>query len=123
MDTPADAATEPSGTVIPFDKVREELGSLTSDADPDTIQDTLRKGVEAVGGYVLFDLTIGEDAEARWTAAIAFEGDDGRRLAILAIEPASGEMSLEPAEESDLPIAAIASSYAGLAEQWGRAAA
>lgn len=117
---PHSAAAE---TSIPFEKLRDALGPLVAETQGDKVQTALRQGLEAAGFCVLFDIAHGETDRLIWSAALAFDREEGREIAVVALERASGEISLEPADKSTLPIAAIARSYAGLADMWGREAA
>jgi hypothetical protein len=123
MDTPDENHPEAMQAGLALDRVREALEVLATETPGERASEAVRHGIEAAGGCILFDLTLGEDEAAEWTAAIAFEDEEEPRVAILTLKTASGEMSLEPAEASENPVAALATSYAGFAEQWGRAAA
>jgi hypothetical protein len=113
---------KPIETPSPFDEMRDTLGPLVAGAEGEDVGAALRQELEAAGGCVLFDIAHGETDRLRWSAALAFDRAEGREIAVVALERASGEISLEPAEKSKLPIAAIARSYAGLAETWGSTA-
>jgi hypothetical protein len=124
MNTPVKALPEAAEDRPSLDEACEALKALAAQTPGEGASEAIRNGIEAAGGCILFDLTVGEDEAAEWTAAIAFEQEEEEpRVAILTLRPASGEISLEPAEESGNPLAALATSYAGFAEQWGRAAA
>ncbi len=115
--TAADAALI---AVPPFARVEQALGDLKEQIGTDAFDDLVCSGIEAAGGVVLFRMKLGEGDASRFSAAIALEGDEAREIAILTID--AGDMRLEPAAASEQPIAALASSYAGLAEHWSRAA-
>ncbi len=88
----------------------------------DTFEEQLSETVQEMGGVVLFLMRIEEDDEERAVAAVSLPSDEGREVAIVTAEGGYETLSVEPAERSKLPVAALATSYAGLAESWAKAA-
>ena len=95
----------------------------TSECD-DRFETTIRETVEAVGGVLLFQMKLEEAERSHWPAAVAIEGDDSVEVMIIEVpcDTDGGDVDVRPAAQSDLPIAGIATAYAGLAECWKRAA-
>ncbi len=83
---------------------------------------TVREVAESLGGALLFHLGIGKESERRCVAAVALGETEQREIAIVDLPAQGNEANVKPATESDLPVAAIAQAYAGLAECWGKAA-
>ena len=96
------------------------LGSQENGAE--RLEAVIRQTVEAVGGVLLFQMKLGGDGAGRWIAAAAFDEAGAREIAVIDLPAAGGRATVSPAAESELPIAAIASAYAGLAECWAKAA-
>lgn len=96
------------------------LGSRENGAEQ--LEAVIRETVESIGGVLLFQMKLGEDEAGRWMAAVAFDEAGGREIAVIDVPCAGGRATVSPAAESELPIAAIASAYAGLAECWAKAA-
>ena len=78
--------------------------------------------VASVGGVLLFQMKVGDADEAHWLAAVAFEAGGKREIAVIDLPCKGGAATVNPASQSDLPVASIAAAYAGLAECWTRAA-
>jgi hypothetical protein len=123
MDSPETAA---SGETIPHEaplaRIEHAIQALDIGEEADNLDERIRAGIEEAGGIMLFCLSAAGAGQGRWTAAIALEREEGQELAILAIGD-DGAVSIEPVDDSPSPVAAIARSYAGLAEHWGKAAA
>jgi hypothetical protein len=100
----------PTATLIPFHL----------DIDPGASrEDEMRRAIAQKGGVVLFHLDIaGDGAGARSATAVAFGACGDEDIAIVTVA-ADGRTTIEPASASKLPIASIASSFAGLAQCWG----
>lgn len=98
--------------------------TATSAVIDERFETTIRETVAAVGGVLLFQMKLEEDGGDHWTAAVAV-GEPGS-LEIIIIDLPCGadgaDVSVRPAADSALPIASIASAYAGLAECWSKAA-
>lgn len=108
----------PLSATASLEAVELELSLGQKEIGDEQYETTIRETVEAVGGVLLFQMKIEEDEAGRWVAAVAFEGAEAREIAIIDL-PCNGEgASVSPVSQSDLPIATIASAYAGLAECW-----
>jgi hypothetical protein len=88
----------------------------------DTFERALGETVEELGGVVLFLMRIEEDDEERAVAAVSLPSQYGREVAIVTADAGYETLDVVPADRSPLPVAALATSYAGLAESWRRAA-
>ena len=96
----------------------------TSEMTDERYETAIRETVDAVGGVLLFQIKLHEDEADHWTAAVAV-GEPGALEIVIIDLPCGaegGDVSVSPAASSTLPIASIASAYAGLAECWSRAA-
>jgi hypothetical protein len=91
------------------------------DVSVDRFEATVREVAESLGGALLFHLGIGNAGERQCVAAVVLGNQAPREIAIVDL-PAKGSASVKTASESDLPVAAIAQAYAGLADCWGKAA-
>ncbi|MEO3386079.1 hypothetical protein [Mesorhizobium sp. CAU 1741] len=98
--------------------------TLPVQSTDDEFETAIRETVNAVGGTLLFKMKLEDGDSCRWTAAVAIE--DGGKLEVVIIDlpcgADSGNVSVSPAAQSDLPIAHIATAYASLAECWSKAA-
>lgn len=94
------------------------------DAPDERYETTIRETVEAVGGVLLFQMKLQEAESCHWAAAVAIEGDGKREVVIIDVpcDLDSGDVDVRPAAQSGLPIAAIATAYADLADCWHKAA-
>lgn len=128
MDTPA-AETAPKLLLPPppqaaarigSGELAQALGPIAAGERP--AETAIRETVEAAGGALLFQMRLDGDEAARWVAAAAFGEDGAREIAIIDLPCGGGSVSVTPAADSTLPIAAIAPAYAGLAECWRKAA-
>jgi len=84
----------------------------------------IRETVEAVGGVLLFQMKVQDADTERWAAAVAI-GEPGAVEVVIIDLPCGvngGSVNVRPASDSKLPIASIASAYAGLAECLSKAA-
>lgn len=90
---------------------------------PESFETDLYETVEDLGGVVLFLMRIEEDEQERAVAAVSLPSEEaGREVAIVTADPGFESVSVEPAHRSQQPVASVASSYAGLAESWQKAA-
>lgn len=124
-ETTALAAMAPTQKLLPPPSPTSEtvrFASMLSDREvsPDRFESTVRELAEALGGAMLFHLGLGAESERQCVAAVALGETPRREIAIVDLK--AGGASVRPASESDLPVAAIAQAYAGLADCWGKAA-
>ena len=95
-----------------------------AELDDVRFETAIRETVEAVGGVLLFQMKL-QDAEIeRWAAAVAVGKPGAIEIVILDLPcgQEGGNVRVCPVSDCTLPIASIASAYAGLAETWGKAA-
>jgi hypothetical protein len=72
----------------------------------------VRQALDRIGGTLLFQMRMDGIAECDWIAAVALDGDGGRKLAIVAQPTGGGALRVEDAETSTIPVARLASAYA-----------
>lgn len=96
------------------------LGSKENDAEQ--LEDVVRETVESLGGVLLFQMKLRENDGDHLMAAVAFETVQDREIVVIDLPCSGGRATVIPASQSKLPIASIASAYAGLAESWSKAA-
>lgn len=85
-------------------------------------EETVRELAESLGGAMLFHVGLCNDDGGQGVAAVALGQSEQCEIVIVDLPDVGGGARVKPASESDLPVAAIARAYAGLAECWGRAA-
>ena len=105
---------EPSGT--------SALRAALQSSDSIPMRDQLPEVISAAGGEVLFELSPAEAADLSWIAAVAFGEGESRRHAIVSVDADGSNARVEAAEDSDLPVARIVESYAGLLDHLRMAA-
>ena len=105
-----------------LEAVELELTLGMKESADEQLEAVIRETVESVGGVLLFQMKLGEAEAGRVVAAVAFGEAETREIVVIDLPCAGGRATVSPAAESDLPIAAIASAYAGLAECWAKAA-
>jgi hypothetical protein len=82
----------------------------------------VREALRGAGGALLFSMTVGPRDARSHVAAASVGSGAARRLLIITMPEAGGELVTETAADSAAPIARIAESYAGLADVLARAA-
>lgn len=107
---------------ISAENPQSENNEKIEDFSNDEFETIIRETAKAMGGQVLFQMKLDEEEKSHWVAAVMVASDDARKISIIDLPCDGGEASIKPAEESTLPIATIASAYAGLVDQWKRAA-
>ena len=128
MDTPvieheAEAsAASPAASNPPRGPVPPEIALGLNDVTEEQFDLAIAETVKAVGGALLFQMKLDEGETSRCVAAVAIGAGETREIVIIDLPCDGGSVSVHSAEESALPIAAIASAYAGLAECWSLAA-
>lgn len=105
-----------------LEAVELELSLEQRNLSDEEFEAALRETVKSFGAVLLFNMKLQDEEGGRWAAAIALDDGEAREIAILELPCNGGSASVRPASESEQPIAAIASAYAGLAECWGKAA-
>jgi hypothetical protein len=87
----------------------------------DHFEEIVLAALDCVGGTMLFKMTTGSGDDARHVAAGAVYEGEGRHYLILSMPISGGRLQVEQAANSKSPIAAIAASYASLADIFGAA--
>lgn len=72
--------------------------------------------LETVNGTLLFQMEIDADADRRKVAAVSVGHGETREFAMIVLPEGAESVTVERAQESDDPLAAIAPSYAGLVD-------
>ncbi len=112
--------TDPSDLELQTVELQIALGLREFSAE--TFEEALSETVEELGGVVLFLMHIEEDDEERAVAAVSLPSPAGREVAIVTADAGYETLDVVPADRSPLAVAALATSYAGLAESWRKAA-
>lgn len=115
--TSADAAGQASS----LEAVELELALNLRDVPDEAFDAAVQEALEAAGAVLLFQMRMAQDENTRWVAAVATGDGDETRISIVTLRN-DGETLVEPVEQSNSPIAAIAPAYAGLAIRWSHAA-
>ena len=124
MDTPVaehEATVSPTPESVP-ENAQAETVSETREAADAQFETAIAETVNTVGGVVLFQMTLDEGEASHRVAAISIGAGEEREIVILDLPAEGGSVSVQPAAQSELPIASIAAAYAGLAECWPLAA-
>ncbi|PSJ62471.1 hypothetical protein [Kumtagia ephedrae] len=119
----AEAATPAAeGEIAPAAEA-ESIAATEADAVSEgQFEEIAVQALEGVGGTILFRMRIDGGAESQHVAAGAVGDGEARQFLILSMPTAGGELRVEPAGDSDNPVAGIAASYAGLADVFAAAA-
>jgi hypothetical protein len=104
-----------------LEAVELELALNLRDVSDDALDAAVQEALEAAGAVLLFQMRMAQDENTRWVAAVATGNADDTRISIVTLRN-DGETLVEPVEQSNSPIAAIAPAYAGLAIRWSHAA-
>lgn len=124
--TPAEAMAPAQKLLPPPSPASETVRFATMLCDREVsaeqFEATVRELAESLGGALLFHLGIGKESERQCVAAVALGETAKREIAIVDLPATGSGASVTPATQSDLPVAAIAQAYAGLADCWGKAA-
>ena len=94
-------------------------GETVSDAH---FEQVVRDALEGVGGMLLFKMRLDGETGADHVAAAAIGEGAERRLLLLTLPAGATQLKVETAAKSSNPLAAIAASYAGLADALATAA-
>lgn len=94
---------------------RNDIELAVRHAEPDELDAALRDA----GASLLFDIKGGPDSP--YVAAVAI-GDGADRQFLIVTRPAGGDVHVEPAEESQSPLARLVPSFAAVMERWPAAA-
>ncbi len=107
----------------PDPEVTRASASIAS-AEPvseERFEEIVLAALDCVGGTMLFKMITGAGDDARHVAAGAVYEGEGRHYLILSMPISGGRLQVEQAANSKSPIAAIAASYASLADIFGAA--
>ncbi|HWK14986.1 MAG TPA: hypothetical protein VNS02_11365 [Rhizobiaceae bacterium] len=103
-----------------LEEVEMEL-SLQAIDTREQLLDQLPEAIGKAGGELLFELPHDRD-DLSWAGAVAFGEGASRQFAIVSLPADGGPAKVEPAASSELPMARIAESYAGLMPHFRTAA-
>lgn len=109
-----------------FELAAEDSPPSTEAAEAGTVDadfaGVVRSAVDRIGGEILFEMQLDNVPESGHVAAVSV-GDGELRRFLLVVQPTDGgPLRVEPTEESANPLAALASSYAGLVDAFKKAA-
>jgi hypothetical protein len=93
----------------------------TETVSEEHFEEIVLAALDCVGGIMLFKMTTGSGDDTRHVAAGAVYDGDARHFLILSMPVSGGPLQVEQAVNSKSPIAAIAASYASLADIFGTA--
>lgn len=79
-------------------------------------EQVVRDALEGVGGILLFKMRLDGESGADHVAAAAIGEGAERRFLLLTLPAGATQLKVETAAKSSNPLAAIAASYAGLAD-------
>lgn len=82
----------------------------------------VREALRGAGGSLLFSMTVGPTGDRGHVAAVSVGAGSARKLLLISIPEAGGDLVTETVAESDNPVARVAESFAGLADVLTRAA-
>lgn len=128
----ADPALAPDSAEHP--EVFETVELLTSDlqnavaddgrsddvVDEPAFEQLVSSAIEKIGGELLFQVHFAEQEEH--VAAVSMGSGDERQFVLIILPADGGPLRVEPAEASANPLAALAKSYAGVAQAYKAAA-
>ncbi len=97
------------------------VARTTEAVSDDHFEEIVLAALDCVGGTMLFKMMTGSGDDAKHVAAGAVYEGEGRHYLILSMPIAGGPLQVEQAANSKSPIAAIAASYASLADIFGTA--
>lgn len=126
-DTPVPASDEQQAASLAkiepasLEAVELELALNLRDVSDEALDAAVQQALDAAGAVLLFQMRLAQDEDTRWVAAVATGDADDTRISIVTLKR-NGETLVEPVEQSNSPIAAIAPAYAGLAIRWSHAA-
>ncbi|MGE0501533.1 MAG: hypothetical protein AB7I79_07670 [Rhizobiaceae bacterium] len=141
--TPEPEASEPTGDALLEAELEAELTAVTSEltvtpelgaiageatggekakaaGDDAEFAGMVREAIERFDGQILFELD--HDPAFGHVAAVQMGDGDARQFAMVIKPDDGGPLRVEPAAESEHPLAAIMQSYAGLVDAWKKAA-
>lgn len=103
-----------SPTLLPPSDTKLLAAPAPHEVSDEDFEEVVRGALEAVGGTLLFKMTVGADAEAHHAAAAAVGMGATRQFLLLTLPVHGGQLKVETTSRSNSPLAQIAESYAGL---------
>lgn len=103
----------------PLELVEFELALSHQDCLALGFQGAVRWALSRTGGQLLFQMRLDGMEDCDWLAAVSLDGADEPVLALVMQREAAGSLHVESVRDSELPIAGIVSSYAGLLAMLG----
>jgi len=116
------AAENASAAVLSLEIVELELALRHQDLIENGFEGAVRQALSQVGGTLLFQMRMDGVDGCDWIAAVALNGEDDRKFAIIAKPTDGGPLKVEDAETSDIPIARLANAYANVMGKLGESA-
>lgn len=99
-----------------------ELPKQAGTVSEEHFEQVVRDALEGVGGILLFKMRLEQKNGADHVAAAAIGDGAERRFLLLTLPAGATQLKVETAAKSSNPLAAIAASYAGLADALATAA-
>jgi len=103
-----------SPTLLPPSDTKLLAAPAPHEVSDEDFEEVVRGALEAVGGTLLFKMTVGADDEAHHAAAAAVGMGATRQFLLLTLPVHGGQLKVETTSRSNSPLAQIAESYAGL---------
>ncbi|TWG90645.1 hypothetical protein L598_006700000020 [Mesorhizobium sp. J18] len=107
----------PQSEVSSLELVELELALRHQDFIELGFEGSVRKALEHIGGTLLFHMRMNGMADCDWVAAVSLESPEERTLALVVQPTDGGPLRVEDVETSSIPVARIASAYAGLMDR------
>ena len=90
--------------------------------DEPAFEDLVQSAIEKIGGELLFRVHFDNAEQSEHVAAVSMGNGDERQFVLIILPADGGPVRVEPAGESANPLAALAESYAGVAQAYKAAA-
>ncbi len=103
----------------PQTRMLEAPKRVVSEGEFETV---VRGALDAVGGTLLFKITVDAQGEPHHAAAASVGEGDNRQFLLLTLPLEGGRLKVETTTRSVSPLAGIAASYAGLLDVFQAAA-
>lgn len=107
---------------ISLEIVEFELALKHQDLVDLGFEGAVRRALASAGGTLLFHMRMDGMDGCDWVAGVSIGQDEHRRYALVVKPAGGGPLRVEDADTSEIPLARIMPAYAGLVEQYSRAA-
>lgn len=120
MNAPVAEMAEPEAGSLEL--VELELALNHQDFVDLGFEGTVRRAAEGIGGRMLFHMRMDGLSDCDWVAAVLLGEPEERKYALVVQPATGGELRVEDAAESRIPVARIAAPYASLIDMLDNAA-